>query len=371
MIKRIVWMSWKDGQNPLAGGAEKVNEEIARQLVKDGVEVIFLVTGFEDAPQKILHPSGFTVIRCGNRYSVYWAVYRYYKKNLNDWPDLVIDEMNTIPFFSNFYTNGKSILLAYQLCRQIWFYQLRFPASLIGYICEFLYLRIINKMPALTESISAKNDLLKFGFRDQKVKVFKVPLEMTPLSSISDITKYSTTTLLSLGNIRPMKRTLDQIKAFEKVKEKLPDCKLIVAGGSDSEYGSSVLEYIDKSPYKRDIKYMGFIDEKNKLELLRLSHIIMVTSVKEGWGLIVTEANSQGTPAVVYDVDGLRDSVQAGVTGIICKKNNPNSLAEAIIKCLDQNRYPGIRIKAWEYSKQFTPLNSYRDFLKGLNELRG
>ena len=218
MIKRIVWMSWKDGQNPLAGGAEKVNEEIARQLVKDGVEVIFLVTGFDDAPQKILHPSGFTVIRCGNRFSVYWAVYRYYKKNLSDWPDLVIDEMNTIPFFSNFYTNGKSILLAYQLCRQIWFYQLRFPASLIGYICEFLYLRIINKMPALTESISAKNDLLKFGFRDEKVKVFKVPLEMTPLSSISDIKKYSTTTLLSLGNIRPMKRTLDQIKAFEKVK---------------------------------------------------------------------------------------------------------------------------------------------------------
>jgi len=40
--------------------------------------------------------------------------------------------------------------------------------------------------------------------------------------------------------------------------------------------------------------------------LLQKSHVLAVTSVKEGWGLVVTEANPQGTPAVVYNVDGLR-----------------------------------------------------------------
>ena len=56
MIKRIVWMSWKDGQNPLAGGAEKVNEEIkhyedAIVKKKPGRKVQDLVQKF-DTPKK-------------------------------------------------------------------------------------------------------------------------------------------------------------------------------------------------------------------------------------------------------------------------------------------------------------------------------
>ena len=56
------------------------------------------------------------------------------------------------------------------------------------------------------------------------------------------------------------------------------------------------------------------------------------TSVKEGWGLIVTEAGSQGTPAIVYDVDGLRDIVVESETGVIFNsKNKPEELAKKII----------------------------------------
>ena len=38
---KILWLTWKDRKNPLAGGAEVVNEELAKRLVKDGHEVIF------------------------------------------------------------------------------------------------------------------------------------------------------------------------------------------------------------------------------------------------------------------------------------------------------------------------------------------
>ncbi len=44
---KILWLTWKDIKHPLAGGAEVVNEELAKRLAKDGHEVLFLVGGFE------------------------------------------------------------------------------------------------------------------------------------------------------------------------------------------------------------------------------------------------------------------------------------------------------------------------------------
>ena len=95
---KILWLTWKDRKNPLAGGAEVVNEELAKRLVADGNEVVFLVGGYEGAPSEEIK-DGFKIIRVGGRWSVYFKTYQYYKKNLRSWPDLVIDEVNTVPFF--------------------------------------------------------------------------------------------------------------------------------------------------------------------------------------------------------------------------------------------------------------------------------
>ena len=44
---KILWLTWKDREHPLAGGAEVVNEELAKRLVADGHEVTFVVGGFQ------------------------------------------------------------------------------------------------------------------------------------------------------------------------------------------------------------------------------------------------------------------------------------------------------------------------------------
>jgi glycosyltransferase involved in cell wall biosynthesis len=92
--------------------------------------------------------------------------------------------------------------------------------------------------------------------------------------------------------------------------------------------------------------------------------LITATSIKEGWGLIVTEAASQGTPAVVYDVDGLRDSVQDGVTGLATAQD-PRALARAVVYLLeDSDLYSRMRESAWKWSYQITFNNAYKDFKK-------
>lgn len=98
-------------------------------------------------------------------------------------------------------------------------------------------------------------------------------------------------------------------------------------------------------------------------------HLIMVTSVKEGWGLIVTEAASQGTPAVVYDVDGLRDSVRHQETGLIIRQNTPAAAAEAARQLFqDGPVYDRMKQKGQEWSKDITFTQSYKDFLGVLSK---
>ncbi len=497
-MTRILWFTWKDKTNPLAGGAEVVASELGKRLVADGHELIFLVGGYSEVrspksrAKSVEKIDGYTVIRVGGRYSVYWAAYKYYKKNLAGWADVAIDEINTIPFFTPFYINNstslrqgelsfaqerghlggeapsaivipakagiqddnnsvchpdsnnggmeetknsstchperntsvvegfqnsqtnimqqnihktksinkpKHYLFVHQLCQEIWFYQIFFPLNIIGYIIEPIYLWLLRKNEVITISNSTKEDLMKYGFKKENIQIISEGVHIASLSTgemqslcchpersgnevegsqnhqkdtnqktKGKITKYKKPTILSLGAVRKMKRTSHQLKAFEIAKKQIPELQLKISGLVNDKYGEKFIKDIANSPYRDDIEFMGRVNDVKKEELMQRSHLITVTSLKEGWGLIVTEANSQGTPAVVYNVDGLRDSVKDDETGIVCEENIPENLAKNIVKLLkDEEKYDKLRRNAWEWSREITFEKSYEDFKEVLN----
>lgn len=367
---KILWFSWKDRKNPTAGGAETINEELTKRLVRSGHEVKLVVAGFSGALQEE-RVYGYTVIRVGNRRTVYWKAYRYYRKHLQGWADLVVDEVNTIPFLCRWYVKERNVLLVYQLCRRIWFYQIAFPLNLIGYLLEPLYLWLLRDRDVITESESTKKDMTRFGFRQDRITVFPIGIDPTPYRDLASVTKAPPPTLLSIGSVRSMKRTADIVRAFEFAKRELPALRLVVAGSASDSYGTKVRAMIRSSRYRDSIQYLGVVSASQRAALMQQAQLLCVTSVKEGWGLVVTEANAQGTPAVVYDVDGLRDSVRDSVTGVVCTRNTPAHLAEQIVTLLrDHTRYQALRKNAWEWSTQFTYEHSYRVFYSAITRAR-
>lgn len=362
---RILWLSWKDIQHPQGGGAEVVTSELGKRFVQAGHEVILVTAGYPGAEHKSVI-DGYTVIRVGGRFSVYFQAYRYIKRHLADWPDFVVEEINTIPFFSRLYLRHKPRLLFFHmLCREIWFYQLPLPAGLVGYVLEPLYLKFLSSERAIAMSASTKKDLSRYGFHPRKTTVISEGIQLEPVAKLAPDVKYDKPTIVSLGSIRPMKRTLDQVRAFELAKVKMPTLQMKIAGDGEGRYGKKVLAAIASSPYVDDIEYLGRISSAEKTLLLQKAHLITVTSIKEGWGLIVTEAASQGTPAAVYDVDGLRDSVQDGKTGSVCRRNTPAHLAANIVALLsDKAHYQTVQKNAWEWSKDINFETSYQQFSK-------
>lgn len=363
---KILWLSWKDHQHPLAGGAEVVLREISKRLIREGHEVTVLTTDY-DTSSETMTLDGLTTIRVGrNRYLHSFKALVHYIRRLRNKFDLVVEVVNTAPYFSPLFGGKTPVFLFYhQLAREIWFHETTFPLNRLGYhVLEPTASRLLSltNSQVITESNSSKQDLMRYGFKPEKINIITLGNELEPVASLDTIKKFDQPTMLSLGSLRPMKRTLEQVKAFEVAKKTVPDLRLVIAGDYENPYGRMVVAYCQKSPFAADIECLGRVTFEQKLALMRQAHVIAVTSLKEGWGLIVTEANSQGTPAVVYDVDGLRDSVRHQETGLVTA-TNPTALADGIkILLADTLHYRTLQQAAWDWSKTITFDQGYKDF---------
>lgn len=362
----ILWFTWKDYTHPQAGGAEVVLRELSKRLVDDGHHVTFLTVRHRGSEVREML-DGIEVIRIGtNRYVHPFQALAYYLRHMRNNYDAVIEVVNTAPYFGTLF-KGKSqaYVFYHQLAREVWFHELKKPFSSLGYyFIEPLATRLLSRAKAklITVSNSTLRDLERLGFKKNRAHIISEGIEIEPIKDLRSVRKFSQPTMLSLGAMRAMKRTLDQVKAFEIAKKELSELHMIIAGSTEGEYGQQVLDHIAASAYKKDITVEGKVSYERKIELMQKSHIITMTSVKEGWGLVVTEAASQGTPAVVYDVDGLRDSVRDGETGVItgCR---PEALAAGIVTVFqDKRAYAALRQAAWQWSQDITFDRSYQDF---------
>jgi hypothetical protein len=82
------------------------------------------------------------------------------------------------------------------------------------------------------------------------------------------------------------------------------------------------------------VDFTGYVDEQTKHEELARAWVHLCPSVKEGWGLVVTEAGSHRVPTVGYrSAGGLRESVLDGLTGLLV--DDLDEMTEAIDKLLD------------------------------------
>jgi len=152
--------------------------------------------------------------------------------------------------------------------REVWLHEAPAPISYLGYyLLEPLSTRLLgaSRVPLITISESTKQELSQYGFAPNRTHIISEGIEIEPVSSLTGIKKFERPTVLSLGAMRAMKRTLDQVKAFEFAKRDMPDLQLKVAGDSTGPYGQQVLQYIQNSPFKSDIDYLGALAKRIKL----------------------------------------------------------------------------------------------------------
>ncbi|MBI2861222.1 MAG: glycosyltransferase family 4 protein [Chloroflexi bacterium] len=323
---RLLILNWRDRRHPKAGGAEIYTEEVARRWSAWGHEVCLFCAAFPDAPSEEV-VDGVRIIRQGNQLSVRLAAFRWYRQGMFRDFDLVIDEINTLPFFTPLYWSGPKLMLMYQLAREIWWYEASFPGNVFGYLLEPFYLRLYQGLRTLTISSSTKDDLLGLGFRRDRIAVLPVGISTSPLSAVP--AKEHRPTMLYVGRLARSKRVDHIVEAFALVRREVLGAQLWIVGRGEQRYERQLQDLVRRRGLEDDVHFYWFVSDERKWELLRRAHVLVAASVREGWGLTVIEANAMGTPAVAYAVHGLRDAIRHGETGLLCPPS-PGDLANAL-----------------------------------------
>ena len=349
---RILILNFRDLAHATAGGAEVFTEEIGKRLVQFGNDVTIFSSAF-DGCEPVSYRSGIRIVRKGGKYSVYRKARKFLKENFSQF-DLVVDEINTVPFQAYKVAKGKPLVtLIHQLAREIWYHETWFPLNVIGYhALESFWLRRYREIPTITVSESTKSDLLQLGFKDVHIirnGIGAEPLREPPVKPDRPI-------LIFVGRMVSSKQPDHALKAYLMVKERFPEAELWVLGDG----------YL-RSRLQREgadgVRFFGHVSGEEKFELLRQAHIMLSPSVREGWGVSVIEANAMATPAIGYAVPGLRDSIIDGTTGFLVQPNNPSGLAKAACQVLaDADLRRKLSLGALDWARHFNWDSSATEF---------
>ncbi len=116
--------------------------------------------------------------------------------------------------------------------------------------------------------------------------------------------------ILHISNFRPVKRVLDCIRAFAKVREHV-DAELIMAG--DGPDRSPAEQLASELRVDADVRFLGKQDHMERL--IPRTHALHLPSELEAFGLAALEAMACGVPPVATDTGGVPDLITDGVDG--------------------------------------------------------
>ncbi|MEM2507219.1 MAG: glycosyltransferase family 4 protein [Nitrososphaeria archaeon] len=371
---RIAFLAYRDIKNPSAVGGDFYLWELAKGLCRMGYQVIFVCNRFQGSKQAELI-DGVKVIRIKGLLTLPLKILGYYIKNLKGRCDIIVEEAIggfRPPFFAGVYVKEPLIAVWHQKHDKIFHEQ--YP-SLIAFLLSLLEVflaRFYQNDIIITPSKGSKRKLLELGFKHENVKVVYDGVGEIFFNARSD--KKRENIIVCLGKLRRYKRFDHAIKAFKYfIEHEKVNCKLIIVGKlseMDRYYTEELRKLVDKLGIKDYVEFKFNISEKEKLELLEKSLVLLQPSPVEGFSIVVAEANICGTPVVVSS--GVPDDVVIdGYNGFRYKFGDLEALARAIGKLLkDSGIWNKMSKNAHEWAKQFTWHRSVITFSKVLEQIR-
>jgi N-acetyl-alpha-D-glucosaminyl L-malate synthase BshA len=110
--------------------------------------------------------------------------------------------------------------------------------------------------------------------------------------------------LMHISNFRPVKRVLDVVQTFARVRAAMPAVLVFVGDGPDRPAAE---ELVAELGLGRDVRFLGKVDAV--ADLLRCADLFLLPSASESFGLAALEALACGVPVIASDTGGLPEVV--------------------------------------------------------------
>ena len=322
---RILVVNWQDRENPQAGGAEVHLHEVFGRIVARGHQVDLLCSGFPDAESETVL-DGIRVFRVGTRYTFPMHARSCYEDGLirNDY-DVVIEDLNKVPLYTPRWRVKRLVILVHHLFGATAFREVPIPVAAAVWLSERPLASLYGSHPFQAVSESTADDLAERGIPRSNIRVIYNGVDARQYTP--DYSRRSATpTFAYLGRLKRYKRVDIVIRAFAQLNA--GGAMLEIAGQGDHR---AALESLGRSLDLGDrLRFLGFVDDAQKLDLLRRSWATVLASPKEGWGISNLESAACGTPVIAGDSPGIRESVINGETGFLVPPTDVSAFAAAM-----------------------------------------
>ncbi len=326
-----------------------LHETFGRIARDPGIEVTLITSGWSGAaPSTEL--DGMRVHRVGRR---------------NTWPlhvpgklrgleargrfDLVVEDLNKVALLTPSWVRSPVLLLVHHLFGRTVFEEAGLHLALPTWLLEKPIPWVYRGVPTVAVSDSTRSDLVGRGMDPANIEVIPNGIDLTEFTPGGAASRFEQPTLVYLGRLKRYKRVDLLIRAVAELRDRGEDIQFLIAGKGDHR-GALEAEAARCGLGPDRVRFLGFISEEAKRNLLRRSWIHGFTSPKEGWGIANLEAAASGTPTVASDAPGLRDSVVHRETGFLVPHGDVLLLAERILEII---RDPVLRERMGAAGRRF------------------
>lgn len=322
----VLLLNWRDTGHPEGGGSERYLERMAGGLAASGYRVTIQCAAYHGAPADEWR-AGVLFRRRGNRFTVYpralLAVARLR-------PDVVVDVQNGIPFFSRLVAACPVLVLVHHVHREQWRPAVgRWLGRLGWWIESRLAPRLYRDCRYLTVSGVTRDELGTLGVAPERITVIRPGLDPPPKTNAPPDEE---PVLVVVSRLVPHKRIEHAIEALAWLAERWPKLRLEVVG--QGWWRENLVRYARSRGVEDRVTLHGWVDERDKHEILARSAVHLCPSAKEGWGIAVMEAAAHGVPSVAYRAaGGVGESIVDDQTGLLA--NDFGDLVQQVDRLLD------------------------------------
>jgi len=311
---RITFLVWRDTTHPDGGGSEVYVEHMARWLARRGHQVTIQCAAHGNAPADDVR-DGVRFRRRGGRLSVYPRALAYLASPEGRRSDVVVDVHNGIPFASTLIRRRGVRVLVHHVHREQW--QIIYPGrrGRIGWWLEsWLAPRLYRGAPYVTVSESSRADLVGLGIAADRIALVRNGIDVPHPSRRQP--RSVTPRLVVLGRLVPHKQVEHALDTVAALAPELPELSLDVIG--EGWWHAELTEYAARLGVAGRVRFHGFVPDAERDALLDAAWLMLIPSVKEGWGIAVMEAAAHAVPAIGYaSAGGITESIVADETGLL------------------------------------------------------
>lgn len=338
-LRRIHIFAFRDRDDPDAGGSEEHASQVGAHLVAAGREVVLHTSRVRGAPREA-ERDGMRVVRRGGRFSVFLTSPLDERLGRLGAADGLIEVFHGVPFFAPLWSRLPQVGVVHHVHLGTWDMLLPGPLGRVGEAIErHLVPRVYRNRTLLTAAASARDEIVHhYGLDPEQIAISPhgVDDRFSPGSA-----RWPRPLVVSVARLMPQKGIPALMDALARAKASVPDLEAVIVG--DGPHRAAYEAMRATIGAERWITFAGRTSADELVEWYRRAWVVASASLREGFGLTLTEAAACGTPVVATRIPGHLDAVEEGVSGLLA--GSSAELGDRIVEVL---RDPSLRQRLTE-----------------------